>query len=250
MSADPIPREVHEALKRAAEAGADLLLLLAEAAVAYVEGEQPGPWVERIAWQWRDAERTGATRRDLAEEAGNTESFALLAAIEDSFVLSTATDPELAELALPRDEVVSRMEVVREQRERSEPERIAVGDFARFEELSNAVLETHVDNFDLYARLKPDGRELGPDEAAAVRARIDQTAAAGRALDADRELVFVLRTRRDLRTDLDVLRSTQHGFVLALAGDAGLRTRAIPATELGGLWKPLYERWRSEPEAG
>jgi hypothetical protein len=63
---------------------------------------------------------------------------------------------------------------------------------------------------------------------------------------AESALVATLRGRRDLRSDLEMLRATQQGFVLALAEDPARRAKAIPAEELGSLWAPLHERWKAE----
>ena len=268
MFADTIPEEIHDALKRAAKASGELLVLLTEAAAAYVEADprarppqgearvEAWEWVERIAEEWRDAESTGATLRELVDEGGTAGPFALLGAIEDSLVLSLSSDPELREQALAAQEVTERVEELRGEgafegpvpppRKKSKPERVAVADAARFEELSSAVLATHGDNLELYAQIRPDGRELDPEERAAVRDRVQDTAGAARTLDAERALVDALEEHRDLRSDLEMLRATQQGMVLALSEDPARRRKAIPVGELGSLWVPLSERWKAE----
>jgi hypothetical protein len=171
-------------------------------------------------------------------------------------VLSLSPDPALRGAALPAQEVGERVQELREggafdgpvppPLERTPSGEVSDQDGRRFEDLSSVVLATHGDNLELYARLKADGRELDMAEAGAVRDRVQDTAGAARALDAERELVATLRGRRDLRSDLEMLRATQQGFVLALAEDPARRAKAIPAEELGGLWAPLHERWKAE----
>ena len=92
----------------------------------------------------------------------------------------------------------------------------------------------------------PDGRALTDDEAARARERIAETAACCRALDAERELVAALRDRRDLRANLAVLRTMQHGFVLALSADADRRHEAISTEELAGRAQPVIQAWQAE----
>lgn len=259
---------MRDALKRAAEASAELVALLAEAAAAYVKADprahppeggaraEAWEWVERIAEAWRDAEQKGATLRELVDEAGTAGPFGLLGAIQDSLVLSLSPDAGLRGAALSAQEVGERVEQLREGGAFDGPVgpplpktpsgEVSEDDGRRFEDLSSLVLASHGDNLELYARLKPDGRELDMADAGAVRDRVQDTAGAARALDAERELVEGLRGRRDLRSDLEMLRATQEGFVLALADDPARRAKAIPAEELRSLWAPLHERWKAE----
>jgi hypothetical protein len=269
---EPLPGfdadEAVRLVKRAVDAQRELFAALEVAAADYASADglpSDEVWrrVVRLAERWREAESKGATLGVAAALSRFEDAFALLGAIQDSWVLSLSHEPALRGLVLGADEVGRRMRAVRRARllyrfRRSswrEPRRrrrwwrrASAAGRARFEELSDLVMEAHAGNVALYGELRPGERELTSEEASAVRERVEATAHAARAIDRERKLVRALAHRRDLQADLEMLRATQQGFVLSLAKDPARRAKAIPAEELAWFWKPLYERWKADTQ--
>ena len=102
-----------------------------------------------------------------------------------------------------------------------------------------------------YAELAPDGRELAPREAAAVREQLTAVTICLRRIHPDRDIVefFAEEGRRlgrdsDLRPTISVLRMMQRSFGLALSDDPVRRGQAMRVEELRKFMIPVHRFWR------
>jgi len=101
-----------------------------------------------------------------------------------------------------------------------------------------------------YADLEPDGRELTPNEAAAVREHLEAVTICLRSIQPDRDIIdFTAAEGRrlgrdsDLRPTISVLRMMQRGLGLALSEDPARRASAMPVEELREFVIPVQRFW-------
>lgn len=116
---------------------------------------------------------------------------------------------------------------------------------AHYDLLVGRIIDTATGVFELYLKLELNGRELGPEERAAVSRKLAEVARLGRALDDDRDLVLLMAEGGfDMRPSIAFLRTLQHSLVLALSEAPERRVRAIGSDDLKARARTVYLQWK------